>query len=82
LQYVAIQITSHEIETGFYKPEFGKSFGWQGKGRFKNEIKEAAGKGPKGYCICEKCSHRTEHQTGTPCSALKCPVCNINLKRE
>jgi len=82
LQYVAIQITSHEIETGFYKPEFGKGFGWQRKGRFKKEIEEATGKGPKGYCVCEKCDYKTEHQRGIPCSALKCPSCNINLKRE
>lgn len=82
LQYVAIQITSHEIETGFYKPEFGKGFGWQRRGRFKKEVKEASGKGPKGYCICEKCNYRVEHQRGVPCSTLKCPSCNINLKRE
>lgn len=82
LQYVAIQITSHEIETAFYKPEFGKGFGWQRKGRFKKEIKEAVGRGPKGYCICEKCSYKAEHQRGIPCSTLKCPTCNINLKRE
>ena len=29
LQYVAIQIISHEVETGFYKPTFGRGFGWQ-----------------------------------------------------
>ena len=34
LQYVAIQIDSHKIETGFYKPELGRGFGWQRKGRF------------------------------------------------
>jgi len=82
LQYIAIQITSHEIETGFYKPEFGKGFGWQRKGKFKNEIKEATGKGPSGYCVCEKCNYRTPHQRGIPCSTLKCPSCNIGLKRE
>ncbi len=82
LQYVAIQITSHEVETGFYKPEFGRSFGWQRKGKFKNEIKEASGKGPSGFCVCEKCGYKTPHQKGIPCSTLKCPTCNINLKRE
>jgi len=68
LQYVAIQIISHEIETGFYKPEFGKSFGWQ---------KESSG-----YCFCEKCEYKTPHQRGIPCSTLKCPTCSVNLKRK
>ena len=82
LKYVAIQITSHEIETGFYKPDFGRGFGWQKKGRFRSEVKEAEGKGPNGYCICEKCGYKIPHEKGTPCSTLKCPNCNINLKRD
>jgi len=82
LQYVVIQIKSHEIQTGFYKPELGRAFGWQRKGKFKEKIEEAEGKGPKGYCICEKCGYKTSHKRGTPCSNLKCPNCNINLKRE
>ncbi len=81
LEYVSIQITSHEVETGFYKPEFGKGFSWQGKGRFKSKIKEAVGKGPAGYCFCEKCGYKIPHQRGVPCSTLKCPACKINLKR-
>ena len=82
LKYVAIQIISHEMQTGFYKPDFGKGFGWQKKGRFRNKIKEADGKGPSGYCICEKCGYKIPHQRGIPCLRLKCPNCNINLKRE
>ena len=82
LHYVAIQIISHEVRTSFYKPEFGKGFGWQRKGRFQKETKEAAGKGPSGYCICEKCNYKIAHQRGISCSTLKCPTCNINLKRE
>jgi cation diffusion facilitator family transporter len=82
LEFVSIQIISHEAGTGFYKPNFGNGFGWQGRGKFKEEIKEAAGKGPEGYCICEKCGYKTPHQRGTPCSILKCPTCNITLKRE
>ena len=82
LQYVIIQITSHEVETRFYKPEFGKGFGWQGKGRFKGEIQEAIGKGPSGYCICSKCGYKIVHERGVPCSNLKCPTCNTNLERE
>ncbi|BFT94120.1 MAG: cation diffusion facilitator family transporter [Minisyncoccus archaeiphilus] len=82
LQYVAIQISSHSIETNFYKPEFGSGFDWQRKGRFTSEVKEATGRGPEGNCICEKCGYKTLHQRGVPCSDLKCPTCNINLKRE
>ena len=82
LEYVAIQITSHELETGFYKPGFGRGFGWQRKGRFESRLKEATGKGPSGYCVCEQCGHEISHQRGVPCSSLKCPTCNINLKRK
>ena len=82
LQYVAIQIKSHEIETGFFKPEFGRGFGWQRQGRFKKEAKEAAGKGPDGDCVCAQCGYRMPHERGVPCSSLKCPKCQIDLKRE
>jgi len=82
LEYVAIQIISHEVETGFYKPDFGRSFGWQRKGRFKDKIQEASGKGPDGYCVCEKCNYKTPHQRGVPCSTIKCPNCNTSLKRK
>jgi len=82
LQYVVIQIQSHEVETGFYKPVFGKGFGWQRKGRFKGEVEEAVGKGPSGYCICSKCGYKIVHQRGTPCSDLECPKCHIKLIRK
>ncbi|MFA5048144.1 MAG: cation diffusion facilitator family transporter [Patescibacteria group bacterium] len=82
LQYVVIQISSHSIETNFYKPEFGQGFGWQRKGKFTEKIKEATGQGPDGNCVCEKCGYKTPHQRGVPCSNLKCPHCNINLKRD
>lgn len=82
LQYVAIQIKSHEMEIGFYKPNFGKSFNWERKGRFKNKIEEASGKGPEGDCICSACGYRVKHQKGLPCSNIQCPNCKINLKRE
>jgi len=84
LVYVAIQIKSHEVETGFYKPasgilgfgrSFGRGFGWRRRGRFR-------GRGPGGYCVCPKCSYRVEHQPGVPCSSLICPNCKIHLKRE
>jgi len=82
LEYVAIQIMSHDLETGYYKPEIGKGFGWQRKGKHIGEVKEAEGKGPSGYCVCSKCDYKTPHQRGIPCSSLKCPICNINLKRK
>jgi len=82
ISYVAIQIKSHEVETGFYKPVFGRGFGWQRRGRFKKEISEARGRGPGGYCVCPKCVYKKLHQKGVPCSTLKCPNCNINLQRE
>jgi len=82
LSYVAIQIKSHELETGFYKPAFGRGFGWQRRGRFREEFEEAKGGGPGGYCICPKCGYKTPHQRGVPCSTLECPKCKINLTRE
>lgn len=82
LEYVAIQITSHEVETGFYKPSLGRGFGWQRKGRFQNKVEQAAGQGPGGYCVCSKCGYKTAHQRGAPCSSLKCPTCKLNLKRQ
>ena len=82
LQYVAIQIKSHEVSTGFYKPDFGKGFGWQRKGKFKEEIKEASGRGPGGDCVCSECGYKILHQRGAPCSSLQCPNCKINLERK
>ena len=82
LQYVAIQITSHEVETGFYKPELGRGFGWQRKGRFRGEVEGAKGRGTGGYCVCPKCGYKISHESGVPCSTLECPKCKINLVRK
>jgi len=89
LEYVAIQIKSHEITDTFFQPKeaiskigFGKGFGWQRKGKFKDTIEEARGKGPGGYCICPKCGYKQKHERGIPCSTIKCPKCKINLIRE
>jgi len=82
LSYVAIQIKSHEVETGFYKPAFGRGFGWQRRGRFRGKVEEAGGRGPGGFCVCPKCGYRVEHQSGVPCSTLTCPNCKILLRRE
>jgi cation diffusion facilitator family transporter len=91
LVYVAIQIKSHDVETGFYKPVSGtlgfgrgfrRGFGWQRRGRFRGKIEEAQGRGPGGYCVCPKCGYRVEHQPGVPCSSLICPNCKTHLTRE
>ena len=82
LSYIAIQIKSHEIETGFYKPAFGRGFGWQRRGRFKDKIEEAVGQGPGGYCVCSRCGYKIPHQRGIPCSTLQCPNCKVNLERK
>jgi len=82
LSYVTIQIKSHAVETSFYKPAFGRSFGWQRRGKFKGEIEEAMGRGPGGFCACPNCNYKVEHQRGTPCSTLQCPTCKANLQRQ
>lgn len=84
LEYVAIQIKSHDVKENYFNPQsgIGKGFGWQRKGKFKDAIKEAQGKGPEGYCICPKCGYKQEHKRGVPCSTIKCPKCRTNLTRE
>ena len=82
LHYTSIQIKSHDIQRGYFKPSLGKGFGWQRKGRFKDEIKEAKGAGPGGFCVCKKCGYKIEHKRGTPCSTIKCPKCGGGLIRE
>jgi len=89
LEYVAIQIESHDISSSYFNPQenflgmsLSKGFGWQRKGKFKDSILEAQGKGPTGYCECPECGYKIKHEKGTPCFTLKCPNCNINLKRE
>ncbi len=89
LEYVAIQIESHDISSSYFNPQekflgmsLSKGFGWQRKGKFKDSILEAQGKGPTGYCECPECGYKIKHEKGTPCFTLKCPKCNINLKRE
>jgi hypothetical protein len=82
LVYVAIQIKSHSLETSFYQPTFGRGFGWQRQGKFKNNIENAQGQWPEGFCVCPQCNYKTAHQSGTPCSTLQCPHCHINLIRK
>jgi cation diffusion facilitator family transporter len=82
LRYVAIQIASHKIATGFYQPRFGRGFGWQGRGRFKEKTEKVDGKGPDGKCICPQCGYAIEHGRGIPCSEIRCPHCKIFLERK
>lgn len=81
LRYVVIQITSHEVQTGFYKTGFGRGLGWHRHGRFRNEVEVAQGEGPGGNCICPRCGYTISHERSVPCSTLKCPSCDINLTR-
>ena len=79
---------SFQPDVTYFKPKdivskiTGRSFGWQRKGRFKETIKEAQGKGPEGYCICSKCGYKQKHERGIPCSQIKCPKCGVALARE
>ena len=88
LEYVAIQIKSHDVTDSYFKPKdvfskiTGREFGWQRRGRFQDMVKEAQGRGPEGYCICKKCGYKIEHKRGIPCSKIKCPKCDTNLTRE
>jgi len=84
LEYVAIQIKSHDVKEHYFIPVSGisRGFGWQRKGKFKDTIKEAQGKGPEGYCVCPKCGYKQKHERGVPCSTIKCPECKINLTRK
>ncbi|MFH1501245.1 MAG: cation diffusion facilitator family transporter [archaeon] len=84
LQYISIQIKSHDIESNYYEPPIGlgKGFGWQRGGRMKEDIKEAKGSGPGGYCVCPKGDYKVKHERGIPCATLKCPNHKINLVRE
>jgi cation diffusion facilitator family transporter len=82
LQYVAIQIKSLDLSTSFFQPAYGRGFGWQRKGKFREKIEKAAGRGPDGDCVCPKCGYKIPHQRGIPCSSIKCPKCDINLERK
>jgi cation diffusion facilitator family transporter len=89
LEYVAIQIKSHDFVDSFFQPKDiiskvtqRKGFGWQRKGRFEKEIKEARAGGPGGYCVCPKCGYERMHESGIPCSKVECPKCKISLVRK
>jgi len=79
LAYVVIQIKSHDTQTNYFKPSFGRSLFWERRG--KNNEKDG-GKGPEGICYCPKCKYETEHQRGVPCHEMICPDCKIKLERK
>ena len=80
LDYITIQVKGQDVGRGFYNTGLG-SGGWR-KARFKDDIKEASGKGPEGFCICPKCGKKISHKRGTPCSEVKCDKCNVKMRRE
>ncbi len=89
LEYVAIQIETHEMVDISFEPKrisskisFSRGLKWQKKGKFEGIISEARGKGPVGYCVCPKCKYKQEHKKGTPCHAIKCPKCKTIMERE
>jgi cation diffusion facilitator family transporter len=77
LKYVAIQITSHEMSSSYFKPSVGLGFGWQRRGKMHGDAM-----GPGGYCICPKCGYKVKHERGTPCSSIECPKCGVSLARD
>jgi len=81
LEYIVIQIKSLDISSGFYKRDFRSGVGWQGKGKYEPEIKQAKGLGTGGICKCPKCSHEQPHITGQPCVKTKCQKCESFMER-
>jgi len=89
LEYVTIQVKGFDVTDSYFKPKdiisqiiSDKGFGWQRRAKFKDNIKEAQGKGPEGYCVCPKCGYKKKKKKGIPCSTIKCPKCKIDLTRE
>lgn len=81
LNYISIQIKSHDVDNTYYKPAYGRGFGWQHQ-IHDHEISEVAQhRGPAGVCICPRCGYAKPHQPGVPCSSLKCPKCGASLER-
>jgi len=78
LDYVAVQIKSRQISTGYHPPpsRWGRGIGWPGNGRTDREAREHGG-----TCICPACGFAAEHERGVPCSSVKCPKCGGPLTR-
>ncbi len=79
LEYVSIQIESHDMSTSYFSPRgtfaVARGFGWE------NRVKGGAANPPKN-CVCPNCGYVVEHQRGVPCSTLKCPKCGAEMVRE
>lgn len=89
LTYVAIQISSHDIENNYFEPtqkiaglKLSSGFGWNRHRKFAKNIPEAKGLGPGGKCVCSICGYSIEHQKGIPCAKIKCPKCGKSLARK
>ena len=78
LEYTAIQIESHDIQTAYYRSAMGKGFGW----KRHSGAKEAKGAGPGGVCICPECGHEMPHIRGQPCAKMTCPKCGTSMQRK
>lgn len=82
LNYVAIQIKSHDLESSYFKTRTGAGISWGRKGRYKGNLSSASGMGPDGQCVCPDCGYKVRHTRGVPCSNLKCPRCKVSLERK
>lgn len=56
----------------------GKGLG-RGGGKGRNK---GGAFGPGGYCICNKCGEKVQHQQGIKCTTFKCPKCGHTMIRE
>ncbi|NOQ56411.1 MAG: cation diffusion facilitator family transporter [Nanohaloarchaea archaeon] len=82
LEYIAIQIKSYEISSGFYRSYFGRGFRWNRQGKSQEEIKITGRLGSGGTCICPRCGHEQPHIRGQPCNQTRCPKCDTLLTRK
>jgi cation diffusion facilitator family transporter len=88
LEYVALQIESHDLASASYQPvgrvtgrRHGEGSRWQGHGASRGAGSEAIDSGLGGFCFCQKCGYRLQHTRGAPCSTLNCPGCGTPLRR-
>ncbi len=81
LEYVAIQIGSHDVVESYYRSQktlgLGEGFGWRRQGQDDGQAS-----GPGGYCVCPNCGKKVRHDRGKPCSKMVCEECNQKMKRE
>ncbi len=94
LEYVAIQITSHDFETDSFQalgitkqllPGLTPSFSWTRRGLRMGRVKGFRslrhGRGPAEFCVCPNCGFKIKHEPGVPCSQIHCPKCNSLMRR-